>query len=909
MMFERNLAYEASAGSGKTFMLVVRYLSLLYIGSDASKILALTFTNKAANEMQDRIITTLEELPGKEAELATIAKLCDMSQDELLKRRTQVLKHFLQSSTKIMTIDSFFAKILRKFSLYVSLMPDFTTVSAQHETKLLRRFLQEVDIKNDTKKLIDLSLESKKRIFDLFFMLDDFYVKSKELASFTFTYKEQRPLELEAVAIVKEMEAIVKNCKGASSRALGGFAIENFEDILLKSWLGRESLDYSTFSKCFTPELDTLLYRLYDVLERYFDAREQNFFYALQRLATHYQSAKRELFKADNEVSFNDVTMLVYEILRERIDREFLYFRLDAQIEHILLDEFQDTSILQYEILHPLINEVLSGSGTKEGGSFFFVGDTKQSIYRFRGGVSALFYEVAKLNGTKIEPLSTNYRSQKHIVEFVNDIFRDKMADKMARYVDQKVLEERDGGYVEVKTTEDILEEIDVNIKRLLDAGAKENDIAILCATNGDGELIKEYLQSKGREVVTETTVKLIHQRSIKTLLEYLKYLYFKEEIFKENFFALIGKRVEISFVDFANESLLGIVKRAIERYGLFEGDFNIYRFLEIISAYGDIEELLFNYERIETEAIGNANEGIRVLTIHKSKGLEYPHVIVVDRLGSPPVDRSAIIYDYEGIELKNIYLRIRGRDKIDTRYAEAIERNKELVRQDNLNALYVAFTRARQNLFVLQKEKKSSFSILGLQEEVRGVLQTKPEEGNQKNEHSREFTFNELYYGSQSNLLEQNKTQEQEDVAAQNFGVAMHYMLEMMERFDEEGINDARQALLNRFRTVLEPKEIDEIVKRIEMLTVYEPFLRLLDGKIYKEKALKYKNKLYYIDLLIEHDGNYVVIDYKSSKNYHEEHCKQVRNYMQAVSRLSGNEAQGYLCYLLGEGIEMIKV
>ena len=125
----------------------------------------------------------------------------------------------------------------------------------------------------------------------------------------------------------------------------------------------------------------------------------------------------------DSELSFSDVTHLVYHILNLIDDSEFLYFRLDSQIEHLLLDEFQDTSILQYKIIKPLISEITSGDGIFENGSFFFVGDVKQSIYRFRGGVSALFVAVKEENSTHLEKLLTNYRSQKEIVLFVNSVF------------------------------------------------------------------------------------------------------------------------------------------------------------------------------------------------------------------------------------------------------------------------------------------------------------------------------------------------------------------------------------------------------------------------------------------------------------------------------------------------------
>ncbi len=906
MSFERNLAYEASAGSGKTFMLVVRYLSLLFMGADPAKILALTFTNKAAGEMQERIMITLADLEKRD-ELGVIADNTDLSKEEILQKKDVVLRRFLKAPTKIMTIDSFFTKILRKFSLYVALMPDFETLSSQHELKLLEQFLKEVEVSNNKRALISLSLESKKRLFDLFGLLDEFYIKSKELSSFSFTPKQKEPLEREALFIVAEMRSIVESCEKASKNALSAFVVERFEDILSKSWLGRETLEYRTFSKCYSPQLDTLLQRLYGVLQEWFAAKEQSFFAALSRLAEVYERSKRALYKAENEVSFNDVTMLVYEILRESVDNDFLYFRLDAQIEHILLDEFQDTSILQYEILHPLIQEALAGEGTKEQGSFFFVGDTKQSIYRFRGGVSSLFGEVARINHTKIEKLTTNYRSQRAVVEFVNDTFRTKIAG----YTDQQVKEGAEGGYVEVLKSDDVVESAYKKIETLLEAGAKMSDIALLCFTNADGEVLKEYLGSKGLDVVTETTVKLVHQRSVRALLEYLKYLYFKERIFKENFFALIGREVEISFVDFNSVPLIKIVKDAIERYGLFESDFNIFLFLELLGGYESIEELLFNYERIETEALGSATQGIRILTVHKSKGLEYEHVIVVDRLGSPPPSREPIIFDYEGIELRNIYLRIKGRDKIDQSYAKALERAAKLRNEDTLNALYVAFTRARRNLFVISKVQKSVFDLLELSEQSRGELLQLPKSKQPQTRVSQSTgSFVELYYGSQSDLLGSIKESKEEELASIHFGLGLHYMLEMMEDFTKESIPSAFEALRNRYGMLLESDELEEIATRVQRLVYHDDFQKLLHNATYtKEQPLKYKKNLYYIDLLIQNKEGYIVVDYKSGMNFHEEHIKQVKTYKNTLHTLTKEEVKGYLCYLLENDVQIVEV
>ena len=115
-MLKNNLCFEASAGSGKTFMLVVRYLSLLFTGASPSKILALTFTNKAASEMQERVVQTLEELESR-GELDEIIKVTELSREYILKSRAKILGDFLNANTKIMTIDKFFTQILRKFSL------------------------------------------------------------------------------------------------------------------------------------------------------------------------------------------------------------------------------------------------------------------------------------------------------------------------------------------------------------------------------------------------------------------------------------------------------------------------------------------------------------------------------------------------------------------------------------------------------------------------------------------------------------------------------------------------------------------------------------------------------------------------------------------------------------------------
>ncbi|RLA74548.1 MAG: RecB-like helicase, partial [Epsilonproteobacteria bacterium] len=306
-MFNNNLAYEASAGSGKTFMLVVRYLSLLFKGADSSKILALTFTNKAANEMSERIILTLEELDTR-GELDEIGKVTELSRAYILENRSRILNEFLNANSKIMTIDSFFTQILRKFSLYASLMPDFSTFSSQHELKLLSRFLKEVDVANKTETLISLSLQSKKRLESIFELLDEFYEKRSELSHIRFEKQEPWVFEQEAMSALKELKSIVDRCKEASTTVKKAVLAESFDELSAKAWLERETLDYRTFSKCFTPEMDIYLVKIKNAVKEHHIAREQNFFHSLNSLVEIYEKSKKALYMDDSELSFSDVT-------------------------------------------------------------------------------------------------------------------------------------------------------------------------------------------------------------------------------------------------------------------------------------------------------------------------------------------------------------------------------------------------------------------------------------------------------------------------------------------------------------------------------------------------------------------------------------------------------------------------
>jgi len=168
---------------------------------------------------------------------------------------------------------------------------------------------------------------------------------------------------------------------------------------------------------------------------------------------------------------------------------------------------------------------------------------------------------------------------------------------------------------------------------------------------------------------------------------------------------------------------------------------------------------------------------------------------------------------------------------------------------------------------------------------------------------------YKNLYYGTQSDILALEEIKE-EDLQSQNFGLAMHYMLEMLGNFDNKSISDAKDMMINKYGSTLAENEILDVVNRVTKLVNYKEFLNLLEGDIYKEKAIRYKNNLRYIDLLIQKgDDESIVIDYKSSLLYLEYHIKQVKYYVNAIKNIAGKPTKGYLCYLLADEIKLVKI
>ena len=172
-----------------------------------------------------------------------------------------------------------------------------------------------------------------------------------------------------------------------------------------------------------------------------------------------------------------------------------------------------------------------------------------------------------------------------------------------------------------------------------------------------------------------------------------------------------------------------------------------------------------------------------------------------------------------------------------------------------------------------------------------------------------KKLSYKAFYYGTQTDLLKlENQTPE--DLKSINFGLAMHYMLEMLGEFNRDSVQHAKDMMINKYGYSLEDSEISDIERRVLMMLESEEFISLASGEYYKEKALRYKNNLRYIDLLVKQsDGSWTVIDYKSSMSYSDKHIQQVNYYVKAIKEITGEEVKGYIVYLLQDSVKVTKV
>lgn len=909
---KKYLALKASAGSGKTFALTVRYITLMLLGAKPNEILTLTFTNKAANEMSERIYKTLLTLGDDEAYLSAIVEQSSLTKQDILGKKSFLVKSFSNATLSIFTIDKFINKILREFCGYIGISDDFE-IKVDDIEALSMKFLQSLNA-TQFETLIDFSHYEKKKFNSIFELFKNLLEKNETVDILNIDAKLidlQKQNVLEFAFKIKEQ---ILNCNGASASAIKAVDFETFDELFGRTWLEKETLaDYSYFKKCVNETIESYFSNLKVEIAIYYKLRAGYSLSKLFELYLMFKDFKFTFNKNKNYLEFNDISNLVYELLSTKIDKDFLYFRLDSSFSHILMDEFQDTSLLQYKILEPLIKEILAGDQTKFK-TFFYVGDTKQSIYRFRGGKRELFDYVANTNKLlEVEVLNTNYRSCDNIISYVNSLF---LNIPNYEYFEQESVTK--GGYIEVIVDEkleedDKYENIASKIAQLLKDGVNSNDIAILTYTNDDVLNLYYYLKQKfpSLKISTEMTSKLINQQNVKAVINAIKYLYFKEEIYKENLNALIGKPIlnELDLaIELEEKSIQEVIKELASKLKII--DENIIKLIEVSSVFSNIVDFVYEIDKLDSNMENSESVGLQILTIFKSKGLEFHTVILLDRIKRKNVDKSSLLFEYESVELKNIFYKIKGYENYNKDYEKAIAKEKALSLEDEINILYVALTRAKNNMIIFRKTKSSVFDILNMKPiQIGNIIESQNISKNY--EKIEKVFYTPMNLGTQEKQISKEKEFEENHLKAKYFGIATHYCLEMMNEFNSDNLLYSLNLSKTRYSNFLDEIDFLDIKNRLSLLVNNEKFLSLIkDSEFITEQSLVYKEEIKIIDLLLFKDDNYYIIDYKTTKDRHVEHIAQVAFYKKAIKDIFQTQnVFSYLLYLQSNEVQISEV
>ncbi|MGL2488011.1 RecB-like helicase [Helicobacter pylori] len=912
------MALKASAGSGKTFALSVRFLALLFKGANPSEILTLTFTKKATAEMKERILDYLKILQKENLEdekekeksqniLKELEEKYRLDPSLVQNSAQKIYQRFLNAEIRISTIDAFFQSILRKFCWFVGLSANFEVNedTKAHQQQLNASFLSALD----NKQLEELSVfiaqclsydsyTSDSILERLRFLKDKLYLfdpNKKEPA-----FDEEGFLEK-----LRSLNQQIQNIETASDTAKKAIKCDDFRGFLNSSltWLEKKS-EYRYFKK-FKDEIPTLESECEEIendLKRYYEARESALFKKFPKFIQLYDRATSKIQALD----FDAIKDKVHALLNgyEEMPAEFFYFRLDSRIAHILIDEFQDTSLNDYKILAPFIDEIKAGIGqAKWRRSVFFVGDVKQSIYGFRGSFSSLFESVSK--DFYHDNLPFNHRSSPLIINYVNTIFKKAYQNSPTAYLEQKYPKASSNkhardGYVKVSLVADerelLLEQILQEAKNLLEHRIDPKDITLLCATNDDALEIKNYLQKNLSAIrpSTESSAKLsqfVESKIIKNALEYALAEEPYKPFYKHSVLKLAGYLhddvIALAAFNPKKESVAGFVWKVMEWFELYTECAQIC--LELAVGCEDANEFL---EKLEAKEIASFKaEGAQIMTIHKSKGMQFPYVIVCERLGKPKTNNSnQFLEEYSGTELTRLYYRMKNREVVDKDYARTLDKEEAAKDHEETNVYYVAFTRAELGLIVVAKDKdqkkdKKESKNKGMREKLdlapleEGEIA--PVISSQKEPSPESVLIKPHAYGEQVQEIEEEPSdyEKNNDQEAINFGIALHKGLEYQYAYRIPKKSVLEYLNYHHGFYGLDYQALEESLELFENDAKIQALFKNL--ALRGEVAFLFEGVVSRIDVLLWDKGqNLYVLDYKSSQNYQQSHKAQVSHY-----------------------------
>ncbi len=914
------MALKASAGSGKTFALSVRFLALLFKGANPSEILTLTFTKKATAEMKERILDYLKILQKENLEnekeksqniLKELEEKYHLNPDLVRNSAPKIYQRFLNAEIRISTIDAFFQSILRKFCWFVGLSANFEVNedTKAHQQQLNESFLSALN----GEQLEELSVFIAQCLsYDSYTsdsILERLRFLKNKLYLFDPNKKEPAFDEEGFLEKLRSLNQQIQSVETASDRAKTAIKCDDFRGFLNSSliWLEKKS-EYIYFKKLKDeiPTLESECEEIENDLKRYYEAREIALFKKFPKFIQLYDKATSKIQALD----FDAIKDKVHALLNgyEEMPAEFFYFRLDSKIAHILIDEFQDTSLNDYKILAPFIDEIKAGIGqAKWHRSVFFVGDVKQSIYGFRGSFSSLFESVAK--DFYHDNLEFNHRSAPLIINYVNTIFKKAYQNSPTAYWEQKYPKASSNkhvkdGYVKVSLVADerelLLEQILQEAKNLLEHRIEPKDITILCATNDDALEIKNYLQENLSAIrpSTESSANLsqfVESKIIKNALEYALAEEPYKPFYKHSVLKLAGylhdDAIALAGFNPKKESVAGFVWKVMELFELYGECAQIC--LELAVGCEDANEFL---EKLEAKEIASFNlKGAQIMTIHKSKGMQFPYVIVCERLGKPKSNSSnQFLEEYDGTELTRLYYRMKNREVVDKDYARALDKEEVAKDHEETNVYYVAFTRAELGLIVVakykdqkkdQKKDKKESKNKGMREKLdlapleEGTIA--PVISSQKEPLIPSVVIKPHAYGEQVQEIEEEPSdyEKNNDQEAINFGIALHKGLEYQYAYNIPKKSVLEYLNYHHGFYGLDYQALEESLELFENDAKIQTLFKNL--ALRGEVAFLFEGVVSRIDVLLWDKGqNLYVLDYKSSQNYQQSHKAQVSHY-----------------------------
>ncbi len=446
------LKIEASAGAGKTFRLTKRLLELMAILSPGPQALrslvAITFTNKAAAEMKERLIRALKEIALKTPLSKDLTQGMDMSPETAAKWLETIFQHY--QDLQIRTIDSLVFGILKGVALELGLRPDLEAelkedilLERAYDQLLLALGQGDRSLSSLFRQVLFTYLEIESRggfnpergIRRTLLELFRYEAKGQELCtSFDVPPLKEKERQLKEKAqafldLVKAKKGVFRYSKWANYFKA---PLENLNNAAFWKNSAKEVLKYPKD----LGELETYFQEFRKALEEYLLTRAIGRLIPYTRIYEYLVKELETLRQREGIIHGGAWVSLVEKVLREN-GVPLVYCKLGVRFAHFLMDEFQDTSEQQWAALQPLIVECLS-----KGGSFTYVGDTKQAIYVWRGGKPELFNTVPQeLPGVLLEEhLPYNWRSRKELVDFNNTLFSKLAQEETAFWVAKGLL-------------------------------------------------------------------------------------------------------------------------------------------------------------------------------------------------------------------------------------------------------------------------------------------------------------------------------------------------------------------------------------------------------------------------------------------------------------------------------------